>query len=82
MRMPLDKPVPKDGVEFEEKQNFLKITMYRNVRNKGQATADVVCFTMPLGSVEKVDIVAHFEYYFSKAKTAETKKCLEIKRGK
>lgn len=71
MRMPLDKPVPQDGVELEEMQNALKITMYRDVRNEEMPTADIVCFTMPLGSVEKVDIVAHFDYYFTKAKTLE-----------
>ena len=74
MRMPLDKPVPQDGVELEEMQNSLKITMYRDVRNEEMPTADVVCFTMPLGSVEKVDIVAHFEHYFAKAKVAEVEK--------
>ncbi len=71
MRMPLDKPVPQDGVDLEETQNALKITMYRDIRNGEMPTADIVCFTMPLGSVEKVDILAHFDYYFTKAKTLE-----------
>lgn len=74
MRMPLNKPVPKDGVELEETPDSLKITMYRDVRNEETATAEVVCFKMPLGSVEKVDIVAHFEHYFAKAKAAEVEK--------
>lgn len=64
--------IPADGVAVQEADGALKITLYK-VR-----TADVVSFKMPLGSVEKADIVANFDYYFNKAAEKSTVKVLEL----
>lgn len=85
MRIGIDEHYPQSGVEIQEVNGGLTITMYADVQRtpgpeEGQTivTANVVRFTMPKGSVEEADVVAHFQYYFDKALADELAKAKEV----
>lgn len=85
MRIGIDGHYPQDGVEVKETNGVLAITLYADIertpaQEPGQEiiTANVVNLTLPLGSVEKADIVSNFQYYFDKALAQELAKAKEI----
>ena len=84
MRISIDEYYPQDGVEVKQNNGALAITLYANIERTpaldGQETitANVVDLTLPLGSVEKADIVANFQYYFQKALAQELEKAKEV----
>lgn len=85
MRIQIDAYAPNDGVELKERDGVVVVQLIKDVERKPGAeegqeiiTANVVQTTLPLG-VEKADVVAHFDYYFAKAKAEELAKALPIK---
>ena len=85
MRLGIDDSYPQSGVAIQEVEGWLAITMYADVQREpgpeaGETilTANVVRFTMPKGSVEEADVVAHFQYYFDKALADELAKAKEV----
>lgn len=87
MRMGIDENYPKDGVVLVKAKQKLSITLYADIREEQgpegekMLTADVVSFALPAGSVEKADIIAHFDYYYQKAAAEELKQAKEFKEG-
>lgn len=85
MRIQIDAYAPNDGVELKERDGVVVVQLIKDVERKPGAeegqeiiTANVVQTTLPLG-VEKADVVAHFDYYFSKAEAEELAKALPLK---